>query len=81
MIMAKKTSSQPAAKGRTAATLHHDRKRKNLPTAECGFLMRQEAWSSWHSAVSRPFPKPTSGRSAVKVIHHRGDKVMKGFAV
>jgi adenine-specific DNA-methyltransferase len=37
----------------------------------------QEAWSSLHSAVSRPFPKPTTGRIAVKVINHLGDEVMK----
>jgi adenine-specific DNA-methyltransferase len=39
----------------------------------------QEAWSSLHSAVSRPFPKPTTGRIAVKVINHLGDEVMKVF--
>jgi adenine-specific DNA-methyltransferase len=41
----------------------------------------QEAWSSLHSAVSRPFPKPTTGRIAVKVINHLGDEVMKVFPV
>ena len=41
----------------------------------------QEAWSSLHSAVSRPFPKPTTGRIAVKVINHLGDEVMKVFMV
>jgi len=41
----------------------------------------QEAWSSLHSAVSRPFPKPTTGRIAVKVINHLGDEVMKVFKV
>lgn len=40
-----------------------------------------EAWSSLHSAVSRPFPKPTTGRIAVKVINHLGDEVMKVFPV
>jgi len=40
-----------------------------------------EAWSSLHSAVSRPFAKPTSGRIAVKVINHLGDEVMKVFPV
>jgi adenine-specific DNA-methyltransferase len=41
----------------------------------------QEAWESLHSAVSRPFPKPETGRIAVKVINHLGDEVMKVFAV
>ena len=37
----------------------------------------QEAWSSLNSEVSRPFPKPNSGRIAVKVINHLGDEAMK----
>jgi adenine-specific DNA-methyltransferase len=41
----------------------------------------EEAWASLKSAVSRPFPKPASGRIAVKVINHLGDEVMKVFSV
>lgn len=41
----------------------------------------QEAWETLNSDVSRPFPKPKSGRIAVKVINHLGDEVMKVFAV
>jgi adenine-specific DNA-methyltransferase len=41
----------------------------------------QEAWESLNSDVSRPFPKPNSGRIAVKVINHLGDEVMKVFEV
>jgi adenine-specific DNA-methyltransferase len=41
----------------------------------------QEAWDSLHSDTSRPFPKPASGRIAVKVINHLGDEVMKVFDV
>ena len=40
-----------------------------------------EAWSTLNSDISRPFPKPDSGRIAVKVINHLGDEVMKVFAV
>ena len=40
-----------------------------------------EAWETLHSDTSRPFPKPTSGRIAVKVINHLGDEVMKVFRV
>jgi adenine-specific DNA-methyltransferase len=41
----------------------------------------EEAWSTLNSDTSRPFPKPKSGRIAVKVINHLGDEVMKVFAV
>ena len=40
-----------------------------------------EAWATLHSDVSRPFPKPRSGRIAVKVINHLGDEVMKVFRI
>jgi len=38
-----------------------------------------EAWAALHSDTSRPFPRPGSGRIAVKVINHLGDEVMKVF--
>jgi len=41
----------------------------------------REAWESLHSAVSRPFDRPKSGRIAVKVINHLGDEVMKVYRV
>ncbi len=41
----------------------------------------EEAWASLNSDTSRPFPKPSSGRIAVKVINHLGDEVMKVFPV
>ncbi|NQV89731.1 MAG: site-specific DNA-methyltransferase, partial [Parcubacteria group bacterium] len=41
----------------------------------------EDAWQSLHSDTSRPFPKPQSGRIAVKVINHLGDEVMKVIAV
>ena len=37
------------------------------------------AWATLHSDTSRPFPKPASGRIAVKVINHLGDEVMRVF--
>jgi adenine-specific DNA-methyltransferase len=43
--------------------------------------INEEAWESLHSNTSRPFPKPASGRIAVKVINHLGDEVMKVFNV
>ncbi len=41
----------------------------------------EAAWESLYSAVSRPFPRPTTGRIAVKVINHLGDEVMKVYSV
>jgi adenine-specific DNA-methyltransferase len=41
----------------------------------------EEAWASLYSDISRPFPKPTTGRIAVKVINHFGDEVLKVFGV
>jgi adenine-specific DNA-methyltransferase len=43
--------------------------------------INESAWSSLHSDTSRPFPKPNSGRIAVKVINHLGDEVMKVFRI
>ena len=40
-----------------------------------------EAWATLHSDISRAFPKPSTGRIAVKVINHLGDEVMKVFGV
>ena len=40
-----------------------------------------EAWETLRSDTSRPFPKPASGRIAVKVINHLGDEAMKVFRV
>ena len=39
----------------------------------------REAWETLNSDISRPFPKPESGRIAVKVINHLGDEVMKVY--
>ncbi|MEZ2347020.1 site-specific DNA-methyltransferase [Terriglobus sp. RCC_193] len=41
----------------------------------------EDAWKSLHSDTSRTFPKPSTGRIAVKVINHLGDEVMKVFSV
>ena len=36
-----------------------------------------ESWLTLNKTISRPFPKPQSGRIAVKVINHLGDEVIK----
>ena len=43
--------------------------------------INEEVWDSHHGDNSRPFPKPATGRIAVKVINHLGDEVMKLFRV
>jgi len=39
--------------------------------------IKEEAWEELCSTISRPFPKPKTGKIAVKVINHYGDEVMK----
>ena len=41
----------------------------------------EEAWELVYSTKSRPFPKPTSGKIAVKVVNHYGDEVMQVYSV
>ncbi|KIV66975.1 Adenine specific DNA methylase (Mod-related) [Rhizobium sp. UR51a] len=41
----------------------------------------QDAWETLYSDTSRPFPRPSTGRIAVKVINHFGDEVLKVFGV
>jgi adenine-specific DNA-methyltransferase len=41
----------------------------------------EEAWNTLNSDTSRPFPRPKTGRIAVKAINHLGDEVMKVYAV
>jgi adenine-specific DNA-methyltransferase len=41
--------------------------------------INKEVWETLNSDTSRPFPRPKSGRIAVKVINHLGDEVMKVF--
>jgi adenine-specific DNA-methyltransferase len=43
--------------------------------------IEESLWASLNSDTSRPFPKPESGRIAVKVINHLGDEVMKVYKV
>lgn len=39
--------------------------------------INEEIWEELYSTVSRPFPKPKTGKIAVKVINHYGDEVMR----
>jgi len=38
-----------------------------------------DAWEVLYSTTSRPFPKPSTGKIAVKVINHYGDEVLKVY--
>ena len=40
-----------------------------------------DAWATLNSDTSQPFPRPSTGVIAVKVINHLGDEVMKVFRV
>jgi adenine-specific DNA-methyltransferase len=39
----------------------------------------EAAWLALYSTVSRPFPKPATGKITIKVINHYGDEVLKVF--
>lgn len=39
--------------------------------------INETAWDELYSTVSRPFPKPKTGKIAIKVINHYGDEVMR----
>ncbi|BBL77518.1 site-specific DNA-methyltransferase [Methylomagnum ishizawai] len=41
----------------------------------------EAAWEALYSTKSRPFPKPETGKIAVKVINHYGDEAVKVFSV
>ncbi len=41
----------------------------------------EDAWASLYRTESRPFPRPETGKIAVKVINDYGDEVMKVFSV
>lgn len=41
----------------------------------------EDAWASIYSTVSRPFPRPETGKIAVKVNNDYGDQVMQIFDV
>ena len=43
--------------------------------------VHQDAWESLNKTTSRAFPKPKSGRIAIKVINHLGDEVLKVYKV
>ncbi len=41
----------------------------------------ESAWQALYRTVSRPFPPPSSGHIAIKVINHYGDEVLKVYKV
>jgi adenine-specific DNA-methyltransferase len=59
----------------TGADQPYERLRKAL-RAE----IDDDAWASLYRTTSRPFPKPETGKFAVKVINHYGDEVLKVYS-
>jgi adenine-specific DNA-methyltransferase len=43
--------------------------------------INESAWSTIYSTKSKPFPMPSKGKIAVKVINHYGDEVLKVYDV
>lgn len=43
--------------------------------------INESAWTALYSTTSRSFPRPKSGKIAVKVINHYGDEVLKVIGV
>jgi adenine-specific DNA-methyltransferase len=41
----------------------------------------EAAWSALYKATSLPFPPPSTGKIAIKVINHYGDEVLKVIGV
>lgn len=40
-----------------------------------------DAWVSLYATTSRPFPRPTTGTMAIKVINHYGDEIVETYGV
>ena len=40
----------------------------------------EDAWTTLYSTVSRRFPRPDTGKIAIKVINHYGDEVMQVYS-
>ena len=79
------TGSNPVGGARTAepdpGLLERDEYFATLDSAERKADIDEVAWASLHSTESRPFPRPETGKIAVKVINDYGDEVMKVFPV
>jgi adenine-specific DNA-methyltransferase len=41
----------------------------------------EAAWATLYATTSRPFPRPDSGKIAIKVINHYGDEVLQTYEV
>ena len=53
---------------------------RQAPPRPQGRHLRRSLGDRQLDRLSRPFPRPTTGKIAVKVINHYGDEVMKVFA-
>jgi hypothetical protein len=73
-------------------TIVHGRQRRRIGVGMkypyCDKLRRahradisDEVWATINSNVSRPLPRPSTGKVAIKVINHYGDEVLKVFEI
>lgn len=62
-------------------TVVHKRSRGNAAEDRLRADIDEAAWATLYSTRSRPFPRPESGKVAVKVINHYGDEVLKVYEV
>jgi adenine-specific DNA-methyltransferase len=60
----------------TGADQPYDKLKRALRTE-----IDEAAWSDLYKTTSQPFPKPQTGKIAVKVINHYGDEVLKVYGV
>lgn len=65
------------------ALLFHRRRGRSVRVAERALKagIDQAAWASLWSTKSRPFPKPETGKIAIKVINHYGEEVLRIYEV
>lgn len=78
-------SSTPTTTGRASFVRHAYFTGADQPYERLKRALKAEidegALSTLYSTTSRAFPKPDTGRIAIKVINHYGDEVMKVYEV
>ena len=40
-----------------------------------------DAWATLYATTSRPFPRPSTGKIAIKVINHYGDEIVQVYDI
>ena len=74
--------SRPAMPEEGKAPFRVTCERRNTdPGPQLVWRGKEDAWATLNSDTSCPFPRPASGRIAVKVINHLGDEAMTVFRI